>query len=64
MIVITGAYGFIGSCLASYLNQKGHVDLVLVDDFAKSYKAKNIDHLQYSKCIERDKFIEWFKANT
>lgn len=64
MIVITGAYGFIGSCLASYLNQKGHVDLLLVDDFSKSYKSKNIDHLQYSKCIERDQFIEWFKANT
>ena len=33
MIVVTGAAGFIGSCLVGYLNEKGFNNLILVDDF-------------------------------
>ena len=33
MIVITGAEGFIGSCLVAKLNQHNYNDLILVDDF-------------------------------
>lgn len=40
MIVITGAAGFIGSCLVGTLNSKGITNLVLVDDFSKSEKDK------------------------
>ena len=32
-IVVTGAAGFIGSCLIGKLNNKGYKDIVLVDDF-------------------------------
>ncbi len=39
MIVVTGAAGFIASCLVSKLNQEGFKDIVLVDDF--SYEEKN-----------------------
>ena len=39
MIVVTGAAGFIGSCLVEKLNQEGYYDLVLVDDFTKPGKA-------------------------
>ena len=42
MLVVTGAAGFIGSCLVSKLNQMGHKDLVLVDDFSKIEKAENL----------------------
>ena len=35
MIIITGAEGFIGSCLVAALNQAGYNDLILVDDFAE-----------------------------
>ena len=39
MIVITGAAGFIGSVVAGTLNEKGHANLVLVDDFnRKTYR--------------------------
>jgi ADP-L-glycero-D-manno-heptose 6-epimerase len=62
MIVITGAAGFIGSCLASRLNRDGYVDLVLVDDFKKSYKEKNWQHLKYSELVERDNFFDWAKG--
>ena len=40
MILVTGAAGFIGSCLVSKLNQLGFNDLLLVDDF--SYESKKI----------------------
>jgi ADP-L-glycero-D-manno-heptose 6-epimerase len=32
-IIVTGAYGFIGSCLVSFLNQQGFENLILVDEF-------------------------------
>jgi ADP-L-glycero-D-manno-heptose 6-epimerase len=63
MIVITGAYGFIGSCLLSKLNKEGKEDIVIVDDFSKDYKIKNLDSKKYSFKIDRIHFIEWFKTN-
>lgn len=64
MIVITGAAGFIGSCLLSYFNQKGIQDIVLVDDFSKNEKSENYIGKLYSEKIERTQFIEWFKTNS
>ena len=43
MIVVTGAAGFIGSCLVSKLNGLGFENLVLVDDFSFATKNKNIE---------------------
>ena len=40
-IVITGAAGFIGSCLTEYLNYRGYYNLILVDDFGRDDKRKN-----------------------
>ena len=34
-IVVTGAAGFIGSCLVGYLNKAGYDNLILVDDFSR-----------------------------
>jgi ADP-L-glycero-D-manno-heptose 6-epimerase len=64
MIVITGAAGFIGSCLVSELNKRGIIDLVLVDDFSDQEKNKNLLGKNYIQQVHRDKFIEWFKDNT
>lgn len=63
MIVVTGAAGFIGSCLVSKLNSEGITDLILADDFSKKDKADNYVSKKYSKLIERSVFIDWFKAN-
>ncbi len=41
MIVITGAAGFIGSCLAGALNDKNISNLILVDDFSRKEKEAN-----------------------
>lgn len=62
MIVITGAAGFIGSCLVAHLNQLGYKDLVLVDDFGRADKAKNLENKTYRECIVRDFFIEKWLA--
>lgn len=63
MIVITGAAGFIGSCLAGLLNQEGFKDLVLVDDFSREDKKANYDNKTISALVDRNKFIEWLDEN-
>ena len=43
MIVVTGAAGFIGSCLVSRLNKDGIENIVVVDDFSKHEKDHNLE---------------------
>lgn len=38
LIVITGAAGFIGSCLTGFLNNAGYNNLILVDEFLSREK--------------------------
>lgn len=57
-IVITGAAGFIGSCLVGYLNENGFTDLILVDDFSRDDKLPNLIGKLYKKKIERESFFE------
>ena len=49
MVVITGSAGFIGSCLVSKFNAEGITDLILVDDFSKREKDKNLDGKSLNK---------------
>ena len=60
MVIVTGAYGFIGSCLVSALNDWGYKDIIVVDDFYKEKKAQNRDGKKIRDWIHRDAFIEWF----
>jgi ADP-L-glycero-D-manno-heptose 6-epimerase len=62
MIVITGAAGFIGSCLAAFLNTEGYKDLVLVDDFSRADKQRNYIHCQARQLVERSIFFEWLEG--
>jgi ADP-L-glycero-D-manno-heptose 6-epimerase len=61
MIIITGAAGFIGSCLVSQLNQLGVFDLVLVDDFSNSEKNKNLQEKKFLQKIDRSNFFSWLE---
>ncbi|MDF2476423.1 MAG: ADP-glyceromanno-heptose 6-epimerase [Sphingobacterium sp.] len=61
-IAITGALGFIGSCLVSELNNQGIHDLILVDDFSAIKKEANLCGKKYNKKIEREDFFEWLET--
>ncbi len=65
MIIVTGASGFIGSCLVSKLNE---LDLgrkiIVVDDFYKEYKDANLDQKIIREWIHRDLFIKWFEKSS
>jgi ADP-L-glycero-D-manno-heptose 6-epimerase len=58
-IVVTGAAGFIGSCLVGWLNQHGITDLILVDDFERADKVPNLEGKTFSVKVEREGFFEW-----
>ncbi len=59
MLVITGAAGFIGSCLARHLNDLGYNDLILVDDFSRADKNRNLQHKSFANQIHRNDFPGW-----
>lgn len=63
MIVVTGAAGFIASCLVSKLNQEGHNNIVVVDDFSNEEKNKNLEGKQIVSRIERSVFHDWLDEN-
>ncbi len=60
MIVVTGAAGFIGSCLISCLNQDGFKDIIAVDDFTKPGKEGNLAGKIIKEKIDRNHFFSWF----
>ena len=63
MIVVTGAVGFIGSCLVGRLNKEGFKDIVVVDDFSRGDKNKNLNRKTYKTEIHRDMFPGWLREN-
>ena len=63
MIVVTGAAGFIASYLVGYLNEKGHEDLILVDDFSREDKVPNYADKNYIQKIDRSDFPTWLSNN-
>ena len=63
MIVVTGAAGFIGSVLVGKLNENQLTDLILVDDFSKSEKDKNLENKSFLTKIERENFFDWLEIN-
>jgi ADP-L-glycero-D-manno-heptose 6-epimerase len=62
-IVVTGAAGFIGSCLVGFLNAKGYNNLILVDDFSRLDKTPNLESKKFIIKAERESFFGWLKNN-
>lgn len=60
MIVVTGASGFIGSCLVSYLNQKGFQDIIAVDAIYKK-DHPNLVNKNIHSFLDRTQFIAWLE---
>jgi len=63
MIVITGAAGFISSCLIAYFNELGYKELVLVDDFSRPEKKANYENKTFKELVDRKDFIQWIDEN-
>jgi ADP-L-glycero-D-manno-heptose 6-epimerase len=63
MIVVTGAAGFIGSCLVNKLNNKGFKDIVVIDDFSNEKKNLNLQNKVYRQKVHRSVFFEWLEEN-
>ena len=63
MIVVTGAVGFIGSCLVQKLNNENFNNIVAVDDFSNDLKNKNLEGKNIYKIVHRDDFVQWIDAN-
>ena len=59
IIVVTGAAGFIGSCLVGYLNYRGYNNLILVDDFSREDKRINWSNKKFTDIVDREQFFEW-----
>lgn len=59
LIAITGAAGFIGSCLVEKLNQLGYDNLLLIDDFDVEEKQANWNDKQFTLKVDRDEFDLW-----
>jgi ADP-L-glycero-D-manno-heptose 6-epimerase len=63
VIMVTGAAGFIGSCMTGYLNRKGYHNIIIVDDFGDTEKQPNfIDKKIYAR-VERDELFQWLEEN-
>ena len=60
-IIVTGAAGFIGSCMVQFLNTQGYNNLILVDDFSFEAKRNNWINKKYTHAVERNNLFEWLK---
>ncbi len=58
-VIITGAAGFIGSCMVQYLNEKNYENLILADDFLIEEKRKNWTEKKYAHTVERNDLFDW-----
>ena len=63
MIVVTGAAGFIGSCMIQKLNEAGYADVLAVDDFTRPDKQRNVDNKQLWGQVHRNNFIRWLERH-
>ena len=63
MIIVTGAAGFIGSCLVRKLNNEGFTHLVLADDFSDELKNKNLEGKQFTEKVHRKELMSWTEKN-
>lgn len=63
MIVVTGAVGFIGSCLISRLNEDNFNYIVAVDDFSNPTKNVNLEGKKIKERVDRKDFFLWLEQN-
>ncbi|MEP6684871.1 MAG: ADP-glyceromanno-heptose 6-epimerase [Parafilimonas sp.] len=63
MILVTGAAGFIGSCMVQYFNEQEIQNIILVDKFTEADKEKNWKHKKFKHLVDRELLLEWLDEN-
>ena len=59
VILVTGAAGFIGSCMVGYLNRKGYHNIIIVDEFDDDNKKPNYEDKKIFARVDRNGLFEW-----
>ena len=59
VILITGAAGFIGSCMVGYLNRKGYHNIIIVDEFDDENKKLNYEDKKIVARVDRNELFNW-----
>ena len=62
-LIVTGAAGFIGSCMVQYLNEQGYENLILVDDFGVEEKRRNWEGKKFETIVERYNLFDWLEMH-
>ena len=63
MIIVTGAAGFIGSCLIQKLNELKFRYIIAVDDFSSADKNRNLDNKAIMERVDRKDLFTWLESN-
>jgi len=63
IIIVTGAAGFIGSCMVQTLNDNGYENVIIVDDFGVEGKRNNWQHKKFINAVERQSLFDWLEIN-
>ncbi|MER3497217.1 MAG: ADP-glyceromanno-heptose 6-epimerase [Chitinophagaceae bacterium] len=61
LILVTGAAGFIGSCMVGYLNRKGFNNIIIADEFEDEEKKPNYIDKKIYQQIEREELFDWLE---
>lgn len=62
-IIVTGAAGFIGSCMVQHLNELGYTNIILSDDFGAEEKRRNWEGKTFAANVERYNLFEWLSLH-
>ncbi len=65
MIVVTGAAGFIGSCLVAKLNELGRNDLIVVDHYEtdQDLSRRNLSNKKYVRYFDKAEYLKLLKRD-
>lgn len=58
MIIVTGAYGLIGSNIVRALNQRGRTDILAVDNLSNGQKFKNLVDCEIADFLDKHTFLD------